>query len=256
MIERFIQELRTDDPGAETAALTRERLKGRFAPGSTRRMTLLGMLVGSAMGELPAAGDDTVVYASVFGEGRALEDYLASFPAASPTLFQTSIHPSGIQQGMIGRQRSVRELFPHAGGAQLVLQSLLTAMLAPGPAAVLAGGEERGTWLTESGAVSDRSFAYAVRLAREPGTNPMGRLVLTSEIGSSCSSFSELAGETPMRLDPKHTGETPVPLKPGSVAAETAEGTLSHPAWFELLHRRRPFDGPAAEGWRLQLAWS
>jgi hypothetical protein len=268
MIERFIQELRTDDPGAETAALTRERLKGRFAPGSTRRMTLLGMLVGSAMGELPAAGDDTVVYASVFGEGRALEDYLASFPAASPTLFQTSIHPSGIQQGMIGRQRSVRELFPHAGGAQLVLQSLLTAMLAPGPAAVLAGGEERGTWLTESGAVSDRSFAYAVRLAREPGPRPLGRLVLANVIDSGGSSFSKHTGETPvplksepagemaMRLKPEHTGETPMPPMPGPLAGEMAPGTLSHPAWFELLHRRRPFDGPAAQGWRLQLVWS
>jgi hypothetical protein len=255
MIERFIQELRTDDPGAETAALTRERLKGRFAPGSTRRMTLLGMLVGAAMGELPAAGDDTVVYASVFGEGRALEDYLASFPAASPTLFQTSIHPSGIQQGMIGRQRSVRELFPLAGSAQMVLQSLLTAMLAPGPAAVLAGGEERGTWLTESGAVSDRSFAYAVRLAREPGPRPLGRLTLASVIDSVGSRFSKHTGETSLR--PGATaGRPPVPLKPGSLAGGMAEGTLSHPAWFELLHRRRPFDGPAAQGWRLQLVWS
>jgi hypothetical protein len=117
-------------------------------------------------------------------------------------------------------------------------------MLAPGPVAVLAGGEERGTWLVEAGAVSDRSFAYAVRLAREPGPNPLGRLVITSEIGSSCPSFSE------------PTGETPVPPMPGPLAGETAEGTLSHPAWFELLHHRRPFDGPAAEGWRLQLIWS
>ena len=280
MLERFILELRTDDPGAETPAATRERLKGRFAPGSTRRMTLLGMLVGAAMGDLPAAGDDTVVYASAFGEGRALEDYLASFPAASPTLFQTSIHPSGVQQGMIGRQRSVRELFPHAGGRQLAVQALLTVMLSPGPAAVLAGGEERGTWLVETDAVSDRSFAYAVRLAREPGPNPLGRLILTSEIGSSSPSFSEPTGETPLLYAaeatgkmpvplkpeptgetpvppmPKHTGETPVPLMPGPLAGETAEGSLSHPAWFELLHHRRPFDGPAAEGWRLQLSWS
>ena len=292
MLERFILELRTDDPGAETPAATRERLKGRFAPGSTRRMTLLGMLVGAAMGDLPAAGDDTVVYASAFGEGRALEDYLASFPAASPTLFQTSIHPSGVQQGLIGRQRSVRELFPHAGGRQLAVQALLTVMLSPGPAAVLAGGEERGTWLVETDAVSDRSFAYAVRLAREPGPNPLGRLILTSEIGSGSPSFSEPTGETPLLYAaeatgkmpvplkpeptgetpvppmPKHTGETPVPLMPeptgkmpvppmpGPLAGETAEGSLSHPAWFELLHHRRPFDGPAAEGWRLQLSWS
>ena len=217
MLERFIQELRTDDPGPETPAATRERLKPRFAPGSTRRMTLLGMLAGVALGDLQPAGDDTVVYASAFGEGRALEDYLASFPTASPTLFQTSIHPSGVQQGLIGAQRSVRELFPHAGGRQLAVQALLTAMLAPAPGVVLVGGEERGTWLVEADAVSDRTFAYAVRLAREPGPAALGRLTL---------------------------------------AQEEATGALTHPAWFELLHHRRPFDGPAAEGWHLQLAWS
>jgi hypothetical protein len=217
MLERFIQELRTDDPGSETPAATRERLKARFAPGSTRRMTLLGMLVGAALGDLPPAGDEPLVYASTFGEGRALEDYLASFPAASPTLFQTSIHPSGVQQGLIGRQRSVGELFPQAGGRQLAVQALLTAMLAPAATVVLAGGEERGTWLVEANAVSDRTFAYAVRLAREPGPRALGRLMLTQE---------------------------------------AVTGALAHPAWFERLHRRQPFDGAAAEGWRLQLAWS
>jgi hypothetical protein len=233
MLERFIQELRTDAPGAETPAATRERLKGRFAPGSTRRMTLLGMLVGAALGDLHFEGDETVVYASAFGEGRALEDYLASFPGASPTLFQTSIHPSGVQQGLIGRQRSVRELFPQAGCNQLVVQSLLTAMLAPGPVAVFAGGEERGSWLVETGSVSDRSFAYAIRLAREPGTNPLAKLVLTSVIDSNCS------GST------KSTGEM------HGLQSES----LSHAVWFELLHHRRPFDQSAAEGWRLQLIW-
>ena len=217
MLDRYIQEVRTDDPASETPAATRERLKARFAPGSTRRMTLLGLLGGAALGDLPASGDEPLVYASVFGEGRALEDYLASFPAASPTLFQTSIHPSGVQQGLIGRQRSVGELFPHAGGPQLALQALLTAMLAPAPCVVLAGGEECGTWLREARAVSDRTFGYAVRLGREPGANALGRLTLT----------------------------------PAEVT-----GALAHGAWFDLLHRRQPFDGAAADGWRLQLAWS
>ncbi len=216
MLERFIQELRTDDPGAETPAVTRERLKGRFAPGTTRRMTLLGMLVGAVLGDVTLSGEETLVYASTFGEGRALEDYLASFPAASPTLFQTSVHPSGVQQGLIGRQRSVKELFPHAGGGQLVVQALLTAMLAPGPDAVLTGGEERGTWLMETGAVSDRTFAYAMRLSREPGPRPLGRLELTQEVST---------------------------------------GSLAHPAWFERLHGRQPFDGTAGDGWRLKLIW-
>jgi hypothetical protein len=217
MLEQFIRELRTDDPGLEAPAATRDRLKTHFAPGSTRRMTQLGMLVGAALGDLQLTERDTVVYASAFGEGRALEDYLASFPAPSPTLFQTSIHPSGVQQGLIGRQRSVGELFPLAGGRQLVAQALLTALLAPAPYAVLVGGEERGTWLVETNAVSDRTFAYAIRLAREPGPGALGRLTLTQQ---------------------------------------ATTGALTHSTWFELLHRRQPFDGPAAEGWHLQLAWS
>jgi hypothetical protein len=179
-------------------------------------MTLLGMLVGTVLGDLQLTEDDTVVYVSAFGEGRALEDYLASFPSASPTLFQTSIHPSGVQQGLIGRQKPVRELFPHAGGGQLAMQGLLTALLAPASRAILVGGEERGTWLLEANAVSKRTFAYALALTRDPGAGALGRLALTSE---------------------------------------GMAGALSHEAWFELLKRRAAFDGPAAEGWRLQVAW-
>lgn len=217
MLELFIQDLRTEDPGPEEPAATRARLKARFSPGAARRMTLLGMLIGAVVDDLQPAESDTVVYASCFGEGRTLESYLDSFPDASPTLFQTSIHPSGLQQGLIGRQRSIREVFPQAGGDQLIVQALLTAMLAPAARAVLAGGEEQGTWLVPVGAAGDRTFAYAAALAREPGLQPLGRLSL-------------------------HPAD--------------ATGGLTPAAWFDLLHRRRPFDGLAASGWRLQLAWS
>ena len=256
MLERYIQDLRTDDPGAETPAATRERLKGRFAPGSTRRMTLLGMLVGAVLGDLQVAEEDTLAYVSAFGEGRALEDFLTSFPSASPTLFQTSIHPSGVQQGLIGRQRSVRELFPLAGGGQLAVQGLLTAMLAPSPRAVLVGGEECGTWLVAAKAASDRTFAYALALTREPGPTPLGRLILTN--GADC------VGGAGMLLPPGGVmgsagGSPGLPASgpngkvPGQLMKEPA---LSHSAWFELLSRREAYDGPVAEGWRLQLVWS
>ena len=281
MLERFIQHLRTDDPGQEAPAATRERLKGRFAPGSTRRMTLLGMLVGAVVGDLQPAENDAVVYVSAFGEGRALEDFLVSFPAASPTLFQTSIHPSGVQQALIGRQRSVRELFPHAGGGQLPVQGLLTAMLSPAPRAVLVGGEERGTWLVDAKAVSDRTFAYALALTRDPGLHPLGRLTISSVIDRNYPCFSGITGKMPVppgdlseptgktRPSPEATaGRSPVPRGMGvppmsgsvtepatDLTIEAAEATLSHAAWFELLHGRHEFDGPAAEGWRLQLVW-
>jgi hypothetical protein len=217
MLERYIQDICTDDAGSETSAETRERLKGRFASGATRRMTQLGMVVGAALGKLEPKADDTLVYASTFAESRSLESYLDSFPAASPTLFQTSIHPSGAQQGLIGRQRSLGEVFSHSGVDQMPAQSLLTAMLAPAARVLLCGGEERGDWLVNYYSAQDRTFSYALALTREPGPAPLGRLALVT---------SEVAG------------------------------TMKQAEWFDILHQRRAFDSPIGLGWRLQLNWS
>lgn len=217
MLERFIQAIHTDDAGTETLAETRERLKGCFAPGATRRMTQLGLVVGAALGKLGPVATDTLVYASTFAESRSLESYLDSFPAASPTLFQTSIHPSGAQQGLIGRQRSLGEVFSHSGVDQMPAQSLLTALLAPAARVLLCGGEERGDWLVNYYSAQDRTFGYALALTREPGAAPLGRLAL--------------------------------------VPTEEA-GVMKQSEWFDLLHQRRALDGPIALGWRLQLAWS
>lgn len=217
MLERFIQNIQTDDAGIETLVETRERLKGSFAPGATRRMTQLGMVVGAAVNKLEPGANDTLVYASTFAESRSLESYLDSFPAASPTLFQTSIHPSGAQQALIGRQRSLGEVFSHSGVEQMPAQSLLTALLAPAARVILCGGEERGDWLVKYYSAQDRTFGYALALTREPGNAPLGRLVL-------------MPSDEP--------------------------GALKQEAWFDLLHQRRAFDGPIALGWRLQLKWS
>ncbi len=217
MLERFIQNISTDDAGTEALAETRERLKGFFALGATRRMTQLGMVVGAALNKIVPAGEDTLVYASTYAESRSLESYLDSFPTASPTLFQTSIHPSGAQQALIGKQRSLGEVFSHSGVDQLPSQALLTALLAPAPRVILCGGEERGGWLVNYYSAQDRTFGYALALTREPGPAPLGRLAL-------------------------------VPSE------ETGQMTQS--AWFDLLHQRRALDGMIALGWRLQLSWS
>ena len=217
MLERFIQNIFTDDAGAETQTETRERLKGSFAPGATRRMTQLGMVVGAVLNKLEPQATDTLVYASTFAESRSLESYLDSFPTASPTLFQTSIHPSGAQQALIGRQRSLGEVFSHSGVEQMPAQSLLTAMLAPAARVILCGGEERGGWLVNYYSAQDRTFAYALALTREPGAAPLGRLTL--------------------------------------VPTEEA-GSMKQSDWFDLLHQRRALDGPIALGLRLQLNWS
>ena len=224
MLERFLQAVRTADPGAEEPAATRERLKNNFPPGATRRMTQLGLLVGAALDALAPTADDTLVYATGFGESRALEAYLASFPTPSPTLFQTSIHPSGAQQVLIGRQRPLREFFPLAGGAQLPAQALLTACLAPAARVLLCGGEEHATWLTEHGVASDRTFAFAVALTREPGSAPLGKITLSTS--------------APSPLAP--------PLSPTLLLAD----------FFDLLHTRRAFSGPMTNGQHLTLAWT
>ena len=144
MLERHLHALHLEAPGLEEPAATRERVRDAFPRGATRRMTQLGLLLGAVLEKISPTEDDTLVYASTYAESRALEDYLASFPTPSPTLFQTSIHPSAVQQVLIARQQAVRNFFPHTGQAQLVAQATQTALLAPTAHTILCGGEERG----------------------------------------------------------------------------------------------------------------
>ncbi len=218
MLERFIHHLRVELPTAEeTAAEARVRLAAKFPRTALRRMTHLGMLLGSTLEGLVLGADDAVVYATTYAETRALEDFLASFPAASPLLFQTSIHPGGVQQVLIGRQQPVARLWPLAGQRRLVEQALLTALLEPAPRVVFVGGEERGTWMLEHGVASPRAFAFAVELTREPA-GACGRV----------------------RFVPGVEGSDPPP---------------SSEAWAEALERRteRAWQG-AGGGWT--LAWT
>jgi hypothetical protein len=176
MIERFIHQVGVEFPSpAETAADARARLADRLPRTALRRMTHLGMLLGGAFNGLSLGREDAVVYASTFAETRALEDFLTSFPAASPSLFQTSIHPSAVQQILIGRQQAVARLWPLAGRSRLVEQALLTALLETAPRVILTGGEERGTWMLEHGFAAPQPFAFAAVLARD-SANALGRV--------------------------------------------------------------------------------
>src|SRR5213078_4454274 len=113
-IERFIHHARVErPPTSETAAEARDRFREKLPRTALRRMTHLGMLLGSTLDGVALTSDDAVVYATRFGETRALEEFLTSFPTASPLLFQTSIHPSGMQQVLIARQQPVARLWPH-----------------------------------------------------------------------------------------------------------------------------------------------
>lgn len=219
MPERYLHGLSLADPGDEDPAVTRERLRDRFPKGATRRMTQLGLLVGVALDDLVPRADDAIVYATQYGESRALEGYLDSFPTASPTLFQTSIHPSAVQQAMITRQHPVGEFFPLTGRGHLVAKAVQTALLSPAPRVLLCGGEERGTWLLERGIASERSFAFALALS----TQREGALAKIS-----------------LEIE-----------KDGGAAAE-----FPLPEFFAALQSRRPIDRVVGPGQRLTLTWA
>jgi hypothetical protein len=216
MLELHIQSAHTDDPGAEDPSATRERLRGCFAAGATRRMTTLGMLVGNCLARVGPAAGDSIVYASGYAESRALEGFIDSFPQASPTLFQTSIQPSAVQQFLIGRQSPVAEFLPVTGAALLGFHALRAAALSPAARVLVCGGEERGTWLLEHGLASERTYAFAAALAKEGRTSDCGVI----------------------RLGPGGGG-----------------GELSLPALFDILRERRPVACQAAPGWGLQIVW-
>ncbi len=216
MLERFIDVLESDDPRAEPAAATRDRLKARFAPGATRRMTTLGMLLGASLARMGPSEADAIVYASGYGESRALEDFLDTFPNPSPTLFQTSIHPSAVQQAMIGGQRPAGEFMALSGGNLLAFHALRACLLSGARRVLLCGGEETGTWLLEHGLASPRTFAFATALTQERGPSALGSV----------------------QLEPFDT-----------------DGSMALPELFDLLHARAPHAGPIAPGWRLSLSW-
>jgi hypothetical protein len=216
MLERHILRLNTDDAGGEPPAATRERLKGNFPAGATRRMTTLGLLVGSALRPLDPRPEDALVYASGYAESCALEGFLDSFPSPSPTLFQTSIHPSAVQQLMIGSQTPLLEFLPMSGGSLLAFHAVRACLLSQSPTSILCGGEEKGTWLLEHGLASDRTFAFAAVLSNEQREGSIGKIGLSQGDGSGAFGLAGL---------------------------------------FDHLHGRKPFEGMAAPGWRISLEW-
>lgn len=154
--------------GLHDGAVPEETLRAwgkNFPPNAARRMTRLGLMLGAALKDFPIDPADSVVYASTYGETIATERYLDSFPGASPLFFQTSIHPSAIEQVLINRACPVRELTPLAGETDLAAQAALTALLTPSPRVLLTGGEEIGAWLKDLNAASGVAFAFALELS-------------------------------------------------------------------------------------------
>ncbi len=173
MIRRYVLRAATAGPveGDVPAELLRAWM-GNFPANAVRRMTRLGLMLGAALRDFAITEDDAVVYATTFGETVAIARYLESFPAASPLHFQTSIHPSAIEQVLINRGLPVRELTPLAGQPELSAHAALTALLTPGERVILTGGEEVGSWMRQLDAASSVGFAFALELGAEDPSGP------------------------------------------------------------------------------------
>lgn len=165
MTERFVHAIARfewpEEAGPEVDASFREGLPRNAA----RRMTRLGLLCARALRAMPAEGSPAIVYATSMSEARTLEAYLDSFPEASPTRFQGSVHPAGAQQALIALERPTREFYPLVGGSNLFDQAIQTCLLAEAEEVILVAGEEKGGWLLDLGLAGDRSFAFSLHLS-------------------------------------------------------------------------------------------
>jgi hypothetical protein len=174
----------------DLAADARARYKDELPGRATRRMTHLGMMVRLCIQKLQVVESTPVIYASAFAESESLEKFIDSFPGASPAMFQSSIHPSAVEQALIPQKSSIDRFYPITSDENLAGKALENCFLLSGDEVVLVGGEERGTWLCEHELASDVSFALGVRLSRSSGG--IGRISLEKAKSTELSSGMDL----------------------------------------------------------------
>jgi len=138
-------------------------LKEGLPRSAQRRMTLMGLMLHRLLEGRTLDADTAIIYLTAFGESRTMEKYLESFPMPSPMGFQSSIHPSGVEQSLILRRQPVRFFLPLAGRDAL-FQALRTATTLPA-GTILASAEERGGWLARNDLSSRVTFSWALTLA-------------------------------------------------------------------------------------------
>jgi hypothetical protein len=131
-----------------------------------RRISTLGLMLSQMLQDVQLSRETVLIYVSTYADTCALESYLDSFPTPSPTYFQTSIHPSGVEQALIFSKQPVDEFYPFAGMDFSVPQAfrLAASLSRSGKEVVMCGGEERGTWLLDAKCASSRNYAYALKL--------------------------------------------------------------------------------------------
>jgi hypothetical protein len=165
MIRRYIHACKSCFLTPEQEASSTEGLIPEVPKRAARRMSLLGKQMHYLLNEVQLDLETSIVYGTSYTEARALESFLDSLPFASPTAFQTSIHPGGIEQALIMAKREAGSLFPLAGGASIFLSMAQTALTSTSPKTIILGGEESGTWLDQFGLAHPRSFAFSLEIA-------------------------------------------------------------------------------------------
>ncbi len=151
-------------------------LKSEFPGRSARRMTRLGMQMSHVLRAMPITEASSLVYATSYSETCTIEKFLDSFPYPSPQAFQTSIHPGGVEQYLIQNKQAVREFLPLAGKSDLLFRALSTSLLCQSETVILCGGEERGTWLSDTGVSSEANYAWALELQAETQSGAIGEI--------------------------------------------------------------------------------
>lgn len=215
MNKLFLQQIQIAEP---FQLLSREERKlfGEGLPaGSLRRMSSLGVMIYFLLKKMDLSDIQQVVYASRHGETNALEGYMDSFPHPSPVKFQTSIHPSSVQQVFIALQQSVPYFLPLAGAAHSILKALqITLTLQQNPLLIL--GEEPGSWLV------DLDMAY-----------PRGALCMMALSSDVSGAVAELEWS----------------------AEETANFSPDLFEWINLLQKRENVQLSAPELGTLSMTW-
>ena len=182
------------DGGCDRAEEARVTFKSHFPGRSARRMTHLGMMVGVCLQKVGIARETPIVFASTFAESASLERFIDSFPEASPAMFQSSIHPSSVEQALIPNKQAIDRFYPITSDRNLSGQILESAFLLAENEITLLGGEEAGSWLCEQRLASCQAFAFGMKLKR--GGEGLGTVSLdrsSSIEGAACPSFPEFA---------------------------------------------------------------
>ena len=180
MTKRYIQSFVCCFPDPENEREQVDLLIPDIPKRAARRMSTLGKQMHHVLSRVQLDLDTSLVYGTTYTEAIALETYLNSIPFASPTAFQTSIHPGGIEQALIMNKQEVGALFPVAGDQRLFLQMLQVGFSCVSPRVVLAGGEEKGSWLTGFDLAYSRSFAFSLCISTDP-TDAIGEICWTRD---------------------------------------------------------------------------